>query len=75
MSHELRNEKSDPLVLARKRKNVHGHRNLTKLRAIVRRGIVNWALPAVDGEDEASCKAHIAWMQKEKRKDSTTNYL
>ncbi len=72
MSHELRNEKSDPLVLARKRKNVDGHRNLTKLRAIVRRGIVN---SAVDGEDEASCKAHIAWMQKEKRKDNTTNYL
>jgi hypothetical protein len=54
--------------LARKRKNVDGHRNSTKLRGILRRGIVNWAPPAVDGEDEASCRAHVAWMQKEKKK-------
>lgn len=35
---------------------------------VVQRGIVNWEPPAIDGEDERSCKAHIAWMQKEKKK-------
>ncbi|CAB4011853.1 Hypothetical predicted protein, partial [Paramuricea clavata] len=68
IKNELRNEKSDPVVLARKRKNADGHKNSTKVRTVVRRGIVNWAPPTIDGEDEASCRAHIVWMQKERKK-------
>ena len=62
--NELRNEKSEPVVLARKRKNIDGSKSSAKLRAVVRRGIVNWAPPATEGEDEASCKAHVTWMKK-----------
>ena len=67
MKNEIRNEKTDPIVLARKRKNVHGSPQPPKLQA-VRRGIVNWEPPAIDGEDEQSSKAHTSWMQKEKKK-------
>lgn len=56
------------MVLARKRKNTSGTSSSPKVQAVVRRGIVNWAPPAVDGEDDQSSKAHIAWMQKERRK-------
>lgn len=55
-------------MLARKRKNVDGSKSSAKLRAVVRRGIVNWAPPATEGEDEASCKAHVTWMKKEYKK-------
>jgi hypothetical protein len=47
---------------------VSGSNNPAKLRAVVRRGIVNWAPPAIEGEDETSCRAHIVWMKKEKKK-------
>ena len=56
------------MVLARKRKNTSGVSSCPKARAVVRRGIVNWEPPAVDGEDDQSSKAHIAWMQKERKK-------
>ena len=49
-------KKIDPVVLARKRKNVDGSKSSAKLRAVVRHGIVNWAPPATEGEDEASCR-------------------
>ena len=65
IKNELQNEKS---VLARKRKNIDGSNSSAKLRAVVRRGIVNWAPPATGGEDETSCKAHISWMKKEYKK-------
>ena len=55
-------------MLARKRKNVDGSKSSAKLRAVVRRGIVNWAPPATEGEDEVSCKAHVTWMKKEYKK-------
>ena len=61
-------KKSDPVGLARKRKNIDGKDNSAKLRAVVRRGIVNWAPPATDGKDETSCKAHISWLRKECKK-------
>ena len=54
--------------LQEKRKNVDGCNNSAKLRAVVRRGIVNWAPHATDGEDETSCKVHISWMKKEYKK-------
>ena len=70
VKNEVRNEKSDPVVLARKRKNpsADGVSSSPKVRAVVRRGIVNWEPPAVDGEDDQSSKAHVVWMQKERRK-------
>ena len=68
MKNEVRNEKSDPVVLARKRKNTSGVSSSPKVRAVIRPGIVNWAPPTVDGEDDQSSKAHIAWMQKERKK-------
>ena len=34
----------------------------------LQRGVINWDLPAVDAEDEQSCKAHISWIEKEKKK-------
>ena len=58
-------------MLARKRKNVDGSKSSAKLRAVVRRGIVNWAPPATEGEDEASCKAHVTWMKKGVQKKAT----
>ena len=67
IKNELRNERTDPVVLARKRKNADGQKNTAKRKA-VRRGIVNWAPPAIAGEDDASCRSHVAWMQKEKKK-------
>lgn len=69
IKNELRNEKTDPVVLARKRKNADGLKNTAKRKA-VQRGIVNWAPPAIAGEDDASCRAHVAWMQKEKKKST-----
>ena len=62
--------RTDPVVLARKRKSVSlgGSTKSPKVRGVVQRGIVNWAPPAIDGEDETSCKAHMRWMQKEKKK-------
>ena len=68
VKNEMRNEKSDPIVLARKRKNDDGSVKRSPKVQVVQRGIVNWEPPAIDGEDERSCKAHIAWMQKEKKK-------
>ena len=75
IKNELRNEKTDLLARARKRKRFDGLTRSPKLRAVVQRGIVNWAPPAVDGEHETSCRAHVTWMQKEKRKGSTTKHL
>lgn len=68
IKNELRNETSDPVVLARKRKSVDGSPRSPKVRAVVQRGIVNWAPPPLDGEDESTAKAHITWMKKEKKK-------
>ena len=68
VKNEMRNEKSDPIVLAWKRKNIDGSVMRSPKVQVVQRGIVNWEPPAIDGEDERSCKAHIAWMQKEKKK-------
>lgn len=74
IKNELRNEKTDPVVLARKRKNADGQKNTAKRKA-VQRGIVNWAPPAIASEDDAPCRAHVAWMQKEKKNDSTIKIL
>ena len=68
MKNEIRNERSDPVVLARKRKSTSAIASSPKVRAVVKRGIVNWEPPAIDGEDSHSSKAHIAWMQKERKK-------
>lgn len=65
MKNEIRNEKTDRIVLARKRKNVQESPQPPKHQS-VRRGIVNWKPPAIDGEDEQSSKAHTSWLQKEK---------
>ena len=73
IKNELRNEKSDPVVLARKRKSTDGSPRSPKVRAAMQRGIVNWAPPALDGEDETTCKAHITWMKKERRKRQLAN--
>ncbi len=68
MKNEIRNEGSDPVVLARKRKSTSAIASSPKVPAVVKRGIVNWEPPAIDGEDGHSSKAHIAWMQKERKK-------
>lgn len=67
MKNELRNEQSDPVVLSRKRKVAGSGENAAKL-PTTRRGIINWQPPVTDGEDEHSCKSHVAWMQKEFKK-------
>ena len=67
MKNEIRNEKTDPIVLARKRKNVQRSPQPPKHQDVPR-GIVNWEPPAIDIEDEQSSKAHTSWMQKEKNK-------
>ncbi|XP_046842756.1 uncharacterized protein LOC124436825 isoform X2 [Xenia sp. Carnegie-2017] len=69
VNNELRSERADPVVLSRKRKNVDGSPAATIFRAAVRRGIVNWAPPPIDGEDNVCSQAHVSWMKKElKRK-------
>lgn len=64
VKNELRNEKDDPIVLARKRKSNAGTPPICK----AKRGIVNWEPPQVEGEDEMSSKLHMEWMQKEYKK-------
>ena len=73
MKNEIRNEKTDPIVLARKRKNVQGSPRRPKHQA-VRRGNANWEPPAIDGEDEQSSKAHTSWMQKEKKEEAMEHF-
>ncbi|XP_028414671.1 uncharacterized protein LOC114537777 [Dendronephthya gigantea] len=68
VKNELRHERSDPVVLARKRKSIEGSDLTAKVPGSSRRGIINWEPPAVDGEDLHSNKAHVQWMQKEYRK-------
>ncbi|XP_046864009.1 uncharacterized protein LOC124457887 [Xenia sp. Carnegie-2017] len=69
VNNELRNERADPVVLSRKRNNVDGSPAATKIRAAVRRGIVNWAPPPIDGKDDVCSQANVSWMKKElKRK-------
>lgn len=75
VKNEVRNEKYDPLVLSRKRKNANGSDRSPKVSASLLRGIVNWEPPAIDGEDEHSSRAHIAWMKKEKKKKNFSNAL
>ena len=48
-----------------------GTRTQQKGRQYREAAIVNWVPPAIAGEDNALCRAHVAWMQKEKKKDST----
>ncbi|CAB4028765.1 sterile alpha motif domain-containing 3-like isoform X1, partial [Paramuricea clavata] len=75
VKNELRNETSDPVVLARKRKSVGDPELSTKV-PTSRRGIINWDPPAVNGEDEATNRAHVSWMQKEyKRKTPNMNLV
>ena len=61
VKNELRNEKSDPIVLSRKRKCATPP---TK----AKRGIVSWEPHPTEGEDEVSSKLHTEWMQKEFKK-------
>lgn len=63
----MRHENTNPVVLARKRKSNDESTRSPKVPAL-QRGIVSWEPPAVDGEDEQSCQAHVAWMQKEWKK-------
>ena len=75
VKNELRNETSDPVVLARKRKSV-GNPELSTKVPTSRRGIINWDPPAVNGEDEATNRAHVSWMKKEyKRKTPNMNLV
>ena len=67
--------RTDPVVLARKRKSVSldCSTKSPKVKGVVQRGIVNWAPPAIDGEDETSCKAHtMCGCRRRKRKGNTT---
>ena len=69
MKNSLRDERSDPVVLARKRKPVKGSSaELCPKVPTSRKGIINWDPKNVDGEDEHSCKAHQSWMQREYKK-------
>jgi hypothetical protein len=70
IKNELRNEKRDPVVLARKRKYHGGDEASNKAQTTSHRGVINWEPPAIDGEDDHSNKAHLLWMQKEYRKKS-----
>ncbi|XP_028417100.1 uncharacterized protein LOC114541360 [Dendronephthya gigantea] len=68
---KFRNERKhaqDPLVLQRKRKSVDSDTKVVK--KSLRRGGINWEPPYPEGEDEASIKAHVAFMKNESRKRS-----
>lgn len=41
----------------------------------VKRGIINWEPPEVEGEDKISIKMHIEWMQKEYKKRDPNMHL
>ena len=41
----------------------------------VRRGIINWEPPHIDGEDELSSNLHMEWMQKYKKRDPNMNLV
>ena len=64
VKNELRNEKDDPVILARKRKRNAGTPPICK----AKRGIINWEPPHMEGEDEMSSNMHMEWMQKEYKK-------
>ena len=68
---KFRNERKhaqDPLIMQRKRKLVDQGSNIKVVRKSLRRGAINWEPAYPDGEDEASMKAHVAFMKLECRK-------
>ena len=56
------------MVMARKRKNPDGSIKQPNPAKGLRRGIVKWAPPHIEGEDEAS---HATWMHSEWKKKDT----
>ena len=67
---KFRNERKhaqDPLVMQRKRKLVDQGSNIKVVKKSLRLGAINWE-PAYPEEDEASMKAHVAFMKLECRK-------
>ena len=58
-----RKHAQDPLVMQRKRKLVDHGSNIKVVKKSLRRGAINWEPPYPEGEDEASMKAHLAFMK------------
>ena len=54
--------------MSRKRKNPDGSLKQPKPEKGLRRGIVKWAPPHIEGEDQASHDKHVNWMQQEAKK-------
>lgn len=60
--------------MARKRKNPDGTQKQPKSAKAVRRGIVKWAPPHIDGEDQASHDKHVTWLRTESKKRDGKRY-
>lgn len=54
--------------MSRKRKNPDGSLKQPKSDKQLRRGIVKWAPPHIEGEDQASHDKHVGWMKSESKK-------
>ena len=63
------------MVMARKRKNPDGSMKQPNPAKGLRRGIVKWAPPHIEGEDEASHARHVMWMQSEWKKKEKRHSL
>lgn len=60
------------MVMARKRKNPDGSIKQPNPAKGLRRGIVKWAPPHIEGEDEASHARNVTWMHSEWKKKEKT---
>ena len=63
------------MVMARKRKNPDGSIKQPNPAKGLRRGIVKWAPPHIEGEDEASHARHVTWMHSEWKKKEKRHSL
>ena len=54
--------------MSRKRKNPDGSLKQPKPEKGLRRGIVKWAPPHIEGEDQASHDKHVNWMQQQRKR-------
>ena len=62
--------------MARKRKNPDGTLKETKPGKAIRRGIVKWPPPHIEGEDQTSHNKHVIWLQQEfKKRDKRYNLV
>ncbi|XP_073250654.1 uncharacterized protein [Porites lutea] len=73
--NECRGYVPDPMVMARKRKNPDGSIKQPNPAKGLRRGIVKWAPPHIEGEDEASHARHVTWMHSEWKKKEKRHSL